>query len=211
MFLPAQLLGWPVLIPGLFLIAGGRIRTQSVGSGTWTVGVLASAPTEWLATPASWVGVSMAVVGLIMLIVSAFRFDPNRLLVVTRYAPFSLAAWLFALAGFLSLWDFTGHVVDVTQSGLNWRFVAELRGAWGNHLTTGILFFLVIPTYLASFGGAGTRRSQPLAYGLEDLQRVPSTTESRAKPTKTSAKGPKIQRSSAGRAKAKADEPLGPS
>jgi hypothetical protein len=237
-FLPAQLLGWPLLVPGLFFLAGGDVRVQDVGRSVWTVGILASAPSEWLATTKSWVGLSMAAVGLVMLLVTAFSFDPRRRLVVMRYAPFSLAAGLFLLAGFLSLWIFSGHVVDVTRSGFNWRFVAELRGSLGNHLTTGVLFFLVLPTYIASFGSTrrlfarepaftrpqpriqsvqlGGRGDSALAEAeaiqrFEGRHRVPKRAESKAKPTKTIAKGPRIQRASPGRAKAKAEEPVGPS
>ena len=151
-FLPADLLGWPLLWLGAFWVVGVRVVEDRAADGIWTVRVVVPAIGAWLDGASGWVGAALCAAGLVLIVLAHRLGRPRVGATAVRYPLFSLAARMAAFAWLLSSWRAFTHVVDTAPGGLQWRFLAESRDGWANDLVSWALVAVTLGLYALSFG-----------------------------------------------------------
>ena len=197
-FLPADLLGAPLVVVGAILLCGVRAYTNRVADGPWTVRLVIRGPSAWFDGAAGWVGLGVLAVGVFLTVFALRRSDPHRWGTAVRYPAFSAAAFLLAIGVVLSLWRAFGHVTDVASGGAQWRFLAVPRTHWGNDLTTILLAVAAVACFALSFGRRRWSDFEAFDARQETRERVPATTAASARMSSTMPTGVATQMRSSG-------------
>jgi len=197
-FLPADLLGWPLIVTGTILLIGARAIANRVADGTWTIRLIVESPSGWFSGVLGWIGLALLGVGVFLAFFAKRRSDPHHWGTAVRYPAFAGAAGLLAIGVLLSMWRAFGHVTDLASGGAEWRFLAVQRTHWANDLTTILLAVAALACFVLSFGRR--RWSDFEAYDARQatLDRVPATTAASARMTSTMPTGVAIHRRSFG-------------
>lgn len=200
-FLPADLLGLPLIVTGTILLTGVRAITNRVADGPWTVRLIVESPSGWFSGILGWVGLAVLVTGVFIAFFAKRRSDPHRWGTAVRYPAFAGAAGLLTLGVVLSMWRAFGHVTDLASGGAEWRFLAVQRTHWANDATTILLTLAALACFVLSFGRR--RWSDFEAYDARQttLDRVPATTAASARMTSTMPTGVATHRRSFGGSK----------
>ncbi len=130
-------------------------------AGAWRVVVSIGTPDQWITHPATfWPGLVMLLLGLIALITYTQSVGPSRLTAI-EYPAFTLAAWCFGALALLSILDTSAHVADVGSRGLDWRFLADVRGTPIDITVASLSGAACLATWLASWGFVSGRWATP--------------------------------------------------
>lgn len=198
-FLPADLLGPPLVVIGCILLFGVRAYTNRVADGPWTVRLVIRGPSAWFDQGAyGWIGLALLAAGLFLTVFSLRRADPHRWGTAVRYPAFVSAALLLSAGVVLSMWRAYGHVTDVAAGGAQWRFLAVPRTHWGNDLTTIVLAVAAVVCLVLSFGRRRWSDFEAFDARQTTRDRVPATTAASARMSSTMPTGVATQMRSSG-------------
>lgn len=197
-FLPADLLGAPLVVLGAILLCGIRAYTNRVADGPWTVRLVIRGPSAWFDGVLGWLGLGVLALGVLLAVFAVRRCDPHRWGTVVRYPAFSTAALLLAVGAVLSMWRAFDHVTDVAAGGAQWRFLAVQRTHWGNDLTTVTLALAALVCFALSFGRRRWSDFEDFDARQETRERVPATTAASARMSSTTPTGVTSQMRSPG-------------
>lgn len=204
-FLPADVLGTPLVVAGVALLCGVRAYTNRVADGPWTVRLVIRGPSAWFDGALGWVGLGLLAAGVFLSVFALRRADPRRWGAAVRYPAFAWASLLLALGTLLSMWRAFGHVTDVAAGGAQWRFLAVPRTHWANDLTTVLLAVAALACFALSFGRRRWSDFEAFDARQDTRERVPATTTASASTSSTTPTGVATQRRSSG-----ATRPPGP-
>ncbi len=144
MWLPALILWLPLLLGGLFILAGADLESTDVGRGEHSVQFSVEAPASWYDPVGRGIlGTVLTVLGLVLYGVAQWRPELDRPLVVAHFGFYTAAALCFLAFAVLGTWSLSGHVLDGGASGVVWRFIAAERGGPVN-----------VATYIAGYAAA---------------------------------------------------------
>lgn len=197
-FLPADLLGAPLVIAGTILLLGVRAYTNRVADGPWTVRLVIQGPSAWFEGVFGWVGLGLLAIGVFLSIFALRRADPHRWGTAVRYPAFAWAALLLAIGVVLSMWRAFDHVTDVAAGAAQWRFLAVQRTHWANDLTTVLLAVAALACFALSFGRRRWSDFEAHDARQATRERVPATTAASARMSSTMPTGVAIHRRSSG-------------
>ena len=198
-FLPADLLGPPLVIIGAILLFGVRAYTNRVADGPWTVRLVIRGPSAWFDQGAlGWAGLALLAIGVFLTIFAQRRTDPHRWGTAVRYPAFTSAALLLAAGVVLSMWRAYGHVTDVAAGSAQWRFLAVQRTHLGNDLTTILLAVGALACFALSFGRRRLSDFEAFDARQATRERVPATTAASARMSSTMPTGVAIHNPSSG-------------
>lgn len=184
-FLPADLLAWPAIVVGAFLLLDAGLYWNRVADGPWTVRLLVGSPGRWLDEWHGWVGLLVLAVGVALHYFAKRRADPHKWGTAVRYPAFAAAGMILLVGVVLSMWRAFGHVTDVAPGGFEWRFHAVQRTHWGNDLTTVVLALASLAGLVASFGRSRLEDFDAWAARQATRERVPATTAASASTSTT--------------------------
>jgi hypothetical protein len=197
-FLPADLLGWPLIVTGTILLTGVRTFTNRVADGPWTVRLLVESPSGWFSGVLGWVGLGLLAVGVFLAFFAKRRSDPHRWGTAVRYPAFAGAAAILAAGAVLSMWRAFGHVTDIASGGAEWRFLAVQRTHWANDLTTVLFALAAAACFALSFGPRRWSDFEAFDARQTTLDRVPATMAASARMSSTMPTGVATHRRSSG-------------
>ncbi len=143
-WLPAVVLWLPLLLGGLYLLAGVDFSSTDVGRGEHSVQVSVEAPTTWYDPVGRGIlGTLVTLTGLFLYGMAQWRPALDRPLVVAYFGIYAAAGACFLVFALLGTWSLSGHVLDGGADGVVWRFIAAERSGAVN-----------VATYIAGYAAA---------------------------------------------------------